>query len=106
MTPRTSVRGALPPVSPQSGAVDSLRWRGFRQSGPFLSLLESVLVDVLQVITASKALHPFRPATTLLNVPARGTDLSLIAVSAQTYAIQIESLRAQILFRLSSPPNG
>ena len=106
MTPKPSVRPINVPISPQSGSVDSLRWRGFRQSAPFLSLLDSVLADMVQLLSAARTLHPFRYGSTLKYVPQTGTDLSLSADSTQSLSIQIEALRKQMEFKMADPTNG
>ena len=101
--PVPSVKPTIPTITPQIGSVDSARWRGFRQSGPILSLIECIMTDTLQLITTAKALQPFRSVSSLLNIPQRGTNLSNISINAQTYAIQLESIRMQLAFKMSDP---
>jgi hypothetical protein len=103
MNPKPSVKPGTAPISPQIGSVDSLRWRGFRQSRPLLSLVESVLTDSLQLIVSARTINPFRSSSSLTNAPSRGTDLSLISLGTQSYSIQIEGLRKQLAFLMTDP---
>lgn len=106
IAPKPSIRPGTVSVSPQIGSVDGFWWRGFRQSAPFLSLLESILADTVQLLSSARTLHPFRRSSALRYVPQSGTDLSLASLSVQSFSIEIESLRMQIAFKMTDPANS
>ena len=106
MTPKPSVRAGIPQITPQAGGIDSARWRGFRQSGPFLSLLESVITDTTQIRCVARLIHPFRRASALQNASSRTTDLLQMNLGTQSLTIQIESLRMQLEFLMTDPAQG
>lgn len=106
MNPKSSVKPGTVLIAPQVGGIDSARWRGFRQSAPFLTLLHSVMTDTTQLLAVSRLISPFRRASTLRNIPTRTQDFTQMNVGTQSLVIQIESLRMKLEFLMTDPKQG